>query len=223
VNVLAVVNGEDAPAGTFGDVVFERGHRLDLWLPAERPEAPAPGAYDAVMVFGGAMHVDQDAEHPWLRGEVRYLRELLERRVPVLGVCLGAQLLAQSAGGRVGPAAKPEVGWLDVERTGEDPVLDVLPARFPAFQWHSYAFEVPPGAVELARSRVCAQAFRLGGTAWGVQFHPEVTSEIVGAWVDQAPEEAPDGLLAETDVRIDQWTRLGRALCAAFLEIPARS
>jgi GMP synthase-like glutamine amidotransferase len=218
VNVLAVVNGADAPAGTFGDVVFDRGHRLDLWQPAERPEPPAASAYDAVMVFGGAMHVDQDDQHPWLVEEERYLRELVEREVPVLGVCLGAQLLAQAVGARVGPATEPEVGWLEVERTADDPLLDAYPSRFLALQWHSYAFEVPPGAVELARSPVCPQAYRLGESAWGVQFHPEVTGEIVARWIDESPEEAPAGLLAETEAWIDDWKRLGRRLCGAFLD-----
>ena len=217
-NVLAVVNGADAPPGTFGDVVFERGYRLDVWQPAERPEAPAAGAYDAVMVFGGAMHVDQDEEHPWLLEEQRYLRELVEREAPVLGVCLGAQLLAQAVGARVGPAAEPEIGWLEVERTRDDPVIGVYPDHFLALQWHFYAFEVPPGAVELARSPVCPQAFRLGKAAWGVQFHPEVTAEIVASWIDQSPEEGPPGLRAETEERIVQWRRQGRRLCRAFFE-----
>ena len=154
------------------------------------------------MVFGGAMHVDQEAHHPWLREEEQYVRTLLDRRVPLLGVCLGAQMVAKAAGARVGPAAEPEIGWCDVDRKVDDPVLGVLPARFPAFQWHFYAFDVPADAAELARSRVCPQAFRLGEQAWAVQFHPEVTREIVAGWVAEAPDEVPggaDALLAETD------------------------
>jgi GMP synthase-like glutamine amidotransferase len=217
VRVLAVVHSEQGPPGTFADVVAERGHRLEIWQPHVDAAPPAADAHDAVMVFGGGMHVDQEAEHPWLKGERRYLVELLERQVPVLGVCLGAQLLAGAAGAAVGPAPSPEIGWYDVERTAEDPVLGVLPARFPAFQWHFYAFEVPAGGQELARSAVCPQGFRIG-RAWGVQFHPEVTREIVSSWIDEAPEEAPPGLPAETEERIDGWTRLGRELCAAFLD-----
>jgi GMP synthase (glutamine-hydrolysing) len=221
VNVLAVVHGSDVPAGSFGDVVVERGHRLETWVPAAAATPPPVDANDAVMVFGGAMHVDQEAHHPWLREEEQYVRTLLDRRVPLLGVCLGAQMVAKAAGARVGPAPEPEIGWCDVDRKVEDPVLGVLPARFPAFQWHFYAFDVPADAAELARSRVCPQAFRLGEQAWAVQFHPEVTREIVAGWVAEAPDEVPggaDALLAETDQRIDEWTRLGRGLCAAFLD-----
>jgi GMP synthase-like glutamine amidotransferase len=167
------------------------------------------------------MHVDQEEHHPWLVEEFEYLGGLLVGEVPVLGVCLGAQLVAKAAGAAVGPAAEPEIGWCDVERRGDDPVLGVLPERFPAFQWHFYAFDVPAGGVELARSRVCPQAYRLGDAAWGVQFHPEVTREVVASWVEEAPDEAPEGLHAETDERIDDWTQLGRSLCAAFLHAAA--
>jgi GMP synthase (glutamine-hydrolysing) len=224
VNVLAVVHGSDVPAGSFGDVVAERGHRLETWVPADAATPPPIDAYDAVMVFGGAMHVDQEAHHPWLREEEQYVHALLDRRVPLLGVCLGAQMVAKAAGARVGPADEPEIGWCDVDRKVDDPVLGILPARFPAFQWHFYAFDVPSGAAELARSRVCPQAFRLGERAWAVQFHPEVTREIVARWAGEAPDEVPGGaeaLLTETDERIDEWTRLGRGLCGAFLEAAA--
>jgi GMP synthase (glutamine-hydrolysing) len=219
VSVLAILHGDNVPAGTFGDVVVERGHRLETWNPAVSATPPAVDAHDAVIAFGGAMHVDQERDHPWLREEEEYMRTLLDRRVPVLGVCLGAQLVARAAGAEVGPAAEPEIGWCDVERTGgDDPVLGVLPARFPAFQWHYYAFEVPAGARELARSTVCPQAFRLGEAAWGVQFHPEVTREIVASWIAESSGDAPPDLPAQTDERIDEWVRLGRSLCGAFLD-----
>jgi GMP synthase (glutamine-hydrolysing) len=216
-NVLAILHGDNVPAGTFAEVVTERGHRFDMWNPAEGATPPPLDAYGAVIPLGGAMHVDQEAHHPWLREEEQYVRALLDRGVPLLGVCLGAQLVAKAAGADVGPARKPEIGWCEVERTADDPVVGVLPERFPAFQWHYYAFEVPAGGRELARSRVCPQAFRVGEAAWGVQFHPEVTREIVASWVAES-DEKPPGLLAETEERIDEWIHLGRALCGAFLD-----
>ena len=102
------------------------------------------------MVFGGAMHPDQDAEHPWLADEAAFIREAIDREVPLLGVCLGAQLIARAVGAHVGPAATSEVGWheVTVNDTGlADPVLGVLPAHVDAFQWHYYGFELPAGAV----------------------------------------------------------------------------
>ena len=124
------------------------------------------------------MHVDQEDRHGWLGDERRLLQRLVAREVPVLGVCLGGQLLAKALHGHVRRLPSPEIGWIDVELTPEaaaDPVFSGLPARFPSFQWHLYHFEEPDGAVPLARSERCLQAFRAGPAAWGVQFHPEVT------------------------------------------------
>jgi GMP synthase (glutamine-hydrolysing) len=219
-DVLAIVHGPNVGAGVFADAVRRRGDRLLEWVPSSSADPQRP---DAVLVFGGAMHVDQEAEHPWLRVEVDVLRRLLDAGTPVLGVCLGAQLLAQAAGAQVGPAPEPEIGWLPVELTAdarEDPVFGSVPERFDAFQWHHYAFDVPAGATELARSTVCSQAFRLDGNAWGVQFHPEVTLEQVESWLDEKDDVDIDwdALAAETERRIDQWNEFGRDLCTTFLE-----
>ena len=121
------------------------------------------------------------------------------------------------------------MGWFEIELTDEgrsDPVLGLLPPRFEAFQWHFYTHGLPAGAVELARSRVCTQAFRLGESAWGVQFHPEVTAAQVEGWIAEDPHELPvaaEDFTAETERRIADWNELGRTLCAGFLEVAARS
>ena len=216
------------PGGVFEEVVERAGHRLEHWsVPVV--DAPArPSAYDAVLVFGGAMHPDQNARHAWLEGEVDFLREALAEDVPLFGVCLGAQLIARAAGASVGPAPEPEVGWLAVELTPAgraDPVLGALPPRFEAFQWHHYTFGVPAGADELAASSVCTQAFA-HGRAWGIQFHAEVTRAMVESWIAEDGSElpmSPGQLMAETDRRIGAWNERGRALCAAFLAAAASS
>jgi GMP synthase (glutamine-hydrolysing) len=221
--VLAVVHGDEVRSGVFAEPIAAGGHELEEWSIAR---APAPSraleAYDAAIVFGGSMHADEEETHPWLRGEKELLRRFLGAGTPVLGVCLGGQLLAHAAGAWVGRARVPEIGWHEVELTAaaaSDPVFARLPRRFPALQWHYYAFEVPEGAVELARSPVCSQAFRLGELAWGVQFHPEVTLAMVEQWLEE-PEEVDfdrEALRRETHERIDEWNRLGRELCAGFL------
>lgn len=217
--VLSLTHGPSVGPGVFRDAVRDAGHELVGWsVPdAERP----PADYDAILVFGGAMHPDQEERHDWLRRELRFLHAELERGTPVFGVCLGAQLLARAAGARVLAASEPEVGWVEVELTGAgatDPVTASLPKRFEAFQWHFYTHELPEGAVELARSRVCTQAFRLG-RAIGVQFHPEVTSDHVERWLGEDPADVSDAgaLREETARRIGAWNELGRSLCAAFL------
>lgn len=229
VNVLAVIHGEQVRAGIFADVVEGRGHRLEEWSVAWETPPPRPlDDYRAVLVFGGAMHADQDERHPWLREENLLLQRLLDQHVPLLGVCLGAQLVAKAAHAPIGPASEPEIGWLPVDLTDaarEDPVFRRLPARFHAFQWHYYTYALPAGAEELARSRVCTQAYRLGDAAWGIQFHAEVTGEQVELWLDDAePDELVDRerIAEETLARIAEWNELGRALCGAFLEVAER-
>ncbi len=228
-DVLAVIHGDKVRAGTFGSVLAERGHRLEEWSLAWNMPLPRPlHDYGSVLVFGGAMHADQDDQHPWLREENFLLQRLLELRIPVLGVCLGAQLIAKAAHGGVYPALQPEIGWFPVELTGEaqdDPVLGRLPVRFRAFQWHYYTYDVPVGAVELARSAVCTQAFRLGERAWGIQFHAEVTQAQIADWASEEDRDAPmspDALLAETEERISEWNALGQALCGNFLDVAQR-
>ena len=227
-NLLGVIHGADVRAGVFGPVATARGHRLEEWSLAWDTPLPRPlDAYGGVLVFGGAMHADQEGHHPWLREENLFLRRLLDLHIPVLGICLGAQLLAKAAHAPVRPAESSEIGWYPVELADEaadDPLLGGLPQRFDSFQWHHYTYDVPAGAVELARSDVCTQAFRLGDSAWGVQFHPEVTFEQVERWADE-PEEVPvdsEALLAETRERIAAWNELGRDLCGAFIDVAER-
>jgi GMP synthase (glutamine-hydrolysing) len=228
VNLLAVIHGANVRAGVFGPVIEVRGHRVEEWSLAWDTPLPRPlDAYGGVLVFGGAMHADQDSHHPWLREENLFLQRLLDLHMPVLGVCLGAQLIAKAAHAPVRPADSPEIGWRPVELTedaADDPLLGGLPQRFDSFQWHHYTYDVPAGAVELARSETCTQAFRLGDSAWGVQFHPEVTFEQIQSWTEE-PEEVPidaEALLAETRTRIHAWNELGRDLCNAFVDVAER-
>lgn len=221
--VLAVVHDDAVRSGVFADPIAAGGHELEEWSIARHLSPSRPlSDYDAAIVFGGSMHADQDEAHPWLREEKQLLRRFLDSRTPVLGVCLGGQLVAHAAGAWVGRAREPEIGWHEVELTpaaAADPLFARLPRRFLALQWHYYAFAVPTGAVELALSPVCSQAFRLGDLAWAVQFHPEITLAMVEQWLEE-PEEVDfdrEALRRETHERIEEWNALGRELCAGFL------
>jgi GMP synthase (glutamine-hydrolysing) len=227
VRVLSLNHGPSVPGGVFEDEVEASGHELVRWsVPIDgTPESVRP--FDAVMVFGGSMHPDQDDEFAWLGHEEEFLRSVLEEDVPALGVCLGSQMLARAAGAWVAPVGEPEVGWLEVELTPEglaDPVLGALPAHTRAFEWHSYTFGIPESGVELARSALCSQAFRVG-SAWGIQFHAEATLPMVRTWIEEEPHDLadPEGFLAESEAEIDRWNAEGRALCDAFLSIAARA
>jgi len=228
--VLSIVHeaGATGGGGVFERAVPERGDRLDRWVAADGKAPPgAPSDWDAVMVFGGAMHPDQDAEHPWLAGEAGFIETALADGVPLLGVCLGAQLIARAAGASVGPSGSPEVGWFDVSREDghDDAVVGSLPARFRAFQWHYYTFDLPPGAVQLAESAAARQAYRLGDRVWGIQFHAEVDRTMLDHWLREGREELPkpvEELRAETDRYLPTWNEQGQALCNAFLDEASR-
>jgi GMP synthase (glutamine-hydrolysing) len=226
VNVLSITHGGDAGMELFEPLVVEAGHRLDEWS-FEQGEPPPLDRYDAVLVFGGFMHPDQDDLHPWLRDELDWLGELIGRPQPTLGICLGSELLAQAAGAWVGRLPVPEIGWGEVELTdaaAADPVFSALPSRFEGLLWHHYAHDLPEGAVALAHSAASLQAFRLGERCWGVQFHPEVTEPQLGRWIGDAsdPPPHPERLLAETSERISGWNELGRRLCRSFLAAAER-
>jgi len=226
--VLSVTHGPTVPGGVFDEAVESSGHVLERW---QVPDGSSPGparSYNAVMVFGGSQHPDQDDRFAWLGHETEFLREVLAEDVPVVGVCLGAQMLARAAGASVGPVSAPEIGWLDVSLTTDgiaDPVLGVLPARATVLQWHHYTFSLPPSGLALAESEICLQAFRLDGRpAWGMQFHAEVTREMVSSWVEEDPEDLPmpaDELSAESEARMEQSNAQGRALADAFLRVAA--
>lgn len=227
--ILAIVHQPDAGPGVFAPSLTAPGRKLEVWHPAQGTPPPEDQRdYEALLTLGGGMHADQDETHPWLRAEKQLLARALESRVPILGVCLGAQLLAEAAGAPARRASVPEIGWYDVQVTGDaraDPLLAPLGPRFRALEWHSYEFSLPPGAVALAWSDICLQAYRLGDRAWGIQFHVEVTSEMFDSWLDHytADPDAvamgldPHELRAQTRPAIAAWNRLGRGICDRFL------
>jgi GMP synthase (glutamine-hydrolysing) len=136
--------------------------------------------------MGGPMSVHDEAEHAWLAGEKRWIADAVRAGVPYFGVCLGAQLLAASLGAEVFAGSRPEVGVLPVAVTAAargDPVLGQLGDEFVALQWHGDTFGIPAGAVRLAGSAAYQnQAFRFGETAYGVQFHVEITDRMLADW-----------------------------------------
>jgi GMP synthase-like glutamine amidotransferase len=235
VRALAIVYQSDAGPGIFTEAMRGRGLELEEWLVPKRPEPPRElNEYAAVLTFGGAMHADQEDEHPWLRTQRELLARLVEAGTPTLGVCLGAQILSSAAGAAPRRLPDPEIGWLDVELTAEgaaDPLFSSLPERFTAFQWHSYEFPLPPGAAPLAESRLCLQAFRAGDAAWAIQFHAEVTRAEADQWTrDYRDDEDavrigldPRRLSAETADRMEEWNELGRSFAERFAELVTTS
>ena len=149
--------------------------------------------YDALLVMGGPQQTDQEVAHPWLKVEKDYIRRaIMAEEKPVLGICLGSQIIAEVMGGRVGPMERPEIGVLDVETTragAADALFTGISAPAKTLQWHLYAVqELPPGAEHLMHSPACEyQAFRVAPRAYGVQFHMELTGDMVRG-VEAYPE-----------------------------------
>jgi GMP synthase (glutamine-hydrolysing) len=221
------------PPGAYEDVMRERGVRLHRVEVDEGEPLPDWSEFDGMVVMGGPMRACDDADHPWLVAERRCIGEAVASGLPFFGACLGSQLLAASLGARVYTGATPEVGVLDVELTDagrDDPVLGGLPASFPTLQWHSDSFELPDGAVGLASSPAYAnQAFRVDSTAYAVQFHVEVTSEMAAEWA-RVPDYARaleqvrgpgalDELLDAFEARREEMTGHARSLFSRWLDL----
>jgi GMP synthase (glutamine-hydrolysing) len=230
--VLTIVHEADAGPGVFGAVLESSATTVDSWFAPDQPEPPAATDYDAIISFGGSAHPHQEDRHPWLVPEKRLLRAALDAGIPLLGVCLGSELIAEVAGARLHHLAHPEIGWygVNVSDAGrDDPIIGPVGDGFDALEWHSYAVELPAGATALASSASCLQAYRLGTRAWGLQFHAEVTDADFQHWLDNytIDEDAvregidPDAIAAETAGRMAAWHQLGVGICTRFLQTAA--
>jgi len=160
------------------------GHALSFTrLDEPDPVFPALGAFDGLLILGGAMSVHDEAGFAWLRAEKAFLREAVRAGKITLGICLGAQLLAQALGGTVRPLPAPEIGFWPVRFAANaltNPLLRGWPAKATVLHWHLDAFTVPPGAQRLGMSAGCAtQGFVWGDGLVGLQFHPEMTEAMV--------------------------------------------
>jgi GMP synthase (glutamine-hydrolysing) len=227
--VVAVHQEAGSTLDSFEPPIHERGHDLVHWNAWADPEPDELEDADAVIVLGGQAHPDQTDELPWLAHERELLADLVTRGTPVLGICLGAQLLASSIGAGVHRLPLPEIGWWPISATPAallDPVLSALPERFLAFEWHDYAFDLPPGATLLAGSpRSPHQAVRLAPNAWALQFHLEVGPETIATWtLDGEHELEARGftrarVIADTLDEAPAYVRLAHDVAHRFLEV----
>lgn len=192
--------------GALTEWAARRGHQLTS-TQTYRQEFDHPDECDLLVVLGGPMSVDQELEYPWLAQEKAYLRQAIDEGTLVLGICLGAQLVAAVLGASVAPNPELEIGWYPVELTdaaADSAIFSALPARFETLHWHGDTFAIPEGARHIARSAACEnQAFEYaGGRVIGLQFHLEATPaswallsdhaaaqlEAGGTWVSSAED-----------------------------------
>jgi GMP synthase-like glutamine amidotransferase len=231
VRVLVLQHIACEPPGVFEDVLHERGaelHRVEL---DEGESLPDWRGFDAIVVMGGPMSVNDETELPWLAGEKRLIGDAVRAGKPFWGVCLGVQLLAASLGARVYAGSTPEVGLLPVELTLDglvDPVFEGLAHEVLTLQWHGDTFDLPHDAVRLAGSPAYPnQAFRVHN-AYGVQFHLEVSAEMAREWAE-VPEYAASlertlgadrahVFLASIEEHADEMRGAGRRLFERWLD-----
>ncbi len=175
---------------------------------------PSLDGYHGMVVLGGPMNVDQVDEYPHLATEVELIAEAIEREMPILGICLGAQLLAKALGAKVRANGVKEIGWTEIKRTPagrDDPLFSHFRDVEPVFQWHGDTFDIPEGAVHLAKNDDCPnQAFRYGETAYGLQFHLEVDRPLIDRWLaiphHQQEIAAENGRIDPEQIRHDsEW------------------
>ncbi|MGB9082934.1 MAG: type 1 glutamine amidotransferase [Desulfuromonadaceae bacterium] len=186
---------------------------------------PEPEQIQALIVLGGAMGANDDGRHPFLYDLKSLIRQVVAARIPYLGICLGGQLLAAALGAKVASRRWEELGTLTVSLTEEgrtDPLFGGIPDQFGTFQWHHDSFDIPDGGILLASSERCPnQAFRAGGCAWGVQFHPEVTESIIRDWCawDSATKAKTEELITSFSSGSDAYVSVSRRLLRNFLRI----
>jgi GMP synthase-like glutamine amidotransferase len=178
-----------------------RGHKLQVQQLWERRGFPLLANFDALFVLGGPMSVSDDRKHLWLKDEKRFIERAIREEMPVLGVCLGAQLIADVLGAPVRKNRCKEIGWFPVEATREaheSESFGTLPRRFVALHWHGETFAIPTGARHLASSEACRnQAFEYE-RALGLQFHLESTAESVATLIENCPEDVRHGQYRQT-------------------------
>ena len=184
---------------------------------------PKPGGFTHIVLLGGPMNVYEEDRYPFLKTEDLFIKEAIQRGKHILGICLGAQLIAKSLGARVTKSPVKEIGWCEVSLTEEglkDPLFAPLPKAFPVFQWHEDTFEIRKWGSRLATSAaVPNQAFRYGDNAYGLQFHLEVTMEMIREWSDayrQEPSLQGTEMLTATEWKFSDFTARGTFFLNSF-------
>jgi GMP synthase-like glutamine amidotransferase len=207
--VLVTQHHPDEGPGLLGDFLASRGAELvTIHAHAGQLVPRDPAGFDALLSLGGPMNVYEEREHPWLVDENVLLANAAKAGMPVLGICLGAQLIAKALGAAVTKAPVEEVGWRTVRLTpagAADPLLAGLGPEFTVLQWHGDTFALPEGGRLLATGEQVAHQAFAWGRAYGLQFHVEATPEIVRAWFPRVEEQAP---------MLEPFTRQGAELSA---------
>lgn len=216
--ILVVQNSVRDPIGILGDYLVKLGAELVIWLPEQQIKLP-DGDFAGLIILGGHMNAHEDDKYPYLKQVVELIYRFHGERKPIMGVCLGSQLIARAFGSQVYPHSKPELGFspLKVVRpSSPEPWLQNCPADLHIMQWHFDTFDLPGQATLLMTNNICKhQAYRIGTNIYGFQFHLEVTPEIIEDWL-AAKSDWIDAHYPELDQTIQTQIKLHADGAATF-------
>lgn len=214
----------EGPAG-IANWAAERNFSTSTSLLGSGKALPGADEFDWLIVLGGTMSVHDEQLHPGLIAEKKLIRQAMQQEKVVIGICLGAQLIAHVAGAEVGPNTMPEIGFFPVhfnEAAKNDPVFRFFPKHLITFHWHGDIFSLPENAVNMASSEITpCQAFRLNKSVFGIQFHPESTQEAVTGMLEYGKEELNPSLYVQSEPEIRglmQHTELNNKILFDFLD-----
>jgi GMP synthase-like glutamine amidotransferase len=189
--------------GSISGWLDQRGAKVTTTRFFESASLPDLDGIDLIIAMGGPMSVNDEETLPWLVAEKAFLREAISRGIAVLGICLGAQLIANACGAKVYPGQQREIGWFPIETMKAGPDALPFPDKAKVLHWHGETFDLPAGAVHLARSAACDhQAFQIGRRVLGLQFHPEVTPESLALMVEHNREDLVPGEFVQFEAEI---------------------
>lgn len=184
----------------------ENKHRLSSTKFYKSSRLPEVDNFDWLIIMGGPMSVGDETDFPWLKAEKKFIKSAIEANKTVIGICLGAQLLAEVLGCKVYPGKKKEIGWFPVSKTQEAQNIELLknvPKTLTVFHWHGDTFDIPNGATHLMQTEICpSQAFLYGDRVLGFQFHLEATSESLNSMVDNCSHELIPNEFIQTELEI---------------------
>jgi GMP synthase (glutamine-hydrolysing) len=227
---LLILQNERADhAGYLGQLLQERSLAYDVCRVGEEA-LPAPASYAAVIALGGSQHLYEREKHPYFTAEEALIRQIVQQQIPFLGICLGGQLLASAFASPVKRHSEIEIGFFDIPLTAEgraDPLYEGFPGYHTTFHWHEDTFALPAGSVLLASNSITPnQAFRYGQCAYGIQYHIELTPEMLHDWMhhDDAQEDTldpglVDAIMQDSLRQFDRYHAHSRLMLANFLSI----
>jgi GMP synthase-like glutamine amidotransferase len=211
------MNGWNMKVHYFQHVPFEGLGSIELWLNAksfqisatrfyEDPSLPDVNEIDWLIIMGGSMSVNDEQEYTWLRAEKEFIVQAIKKGKIVLGICLGAQLIASALETKIYPNKFREIGWYPIQKVlpiGISDIADIFPSTVEVFQWHGETFDLPKNALLIAKSEACKnQAFSLSDNVLGLQFHLEATMESVKALIENCREEIVPDKFIQTEMEI---------------------